>query len=691
MTDGNGGTAGNFALSPEFLARYQIQEIIGRGGMGAVYRAKQTGTGRDVAIKFMAGNLFEGDDTEARFMNEAKTLAALQHPNLVQVLDAGKDGAVPFIVFEFVSGSTVKKEVETRGRIPVYEALRIARDLLQALRAAHEKGVIHRDIKSENILIDDQGRVKVLDFGIAKSDNTQQTRTGVIVGTPAYMAPEQAMNRKLDARTDLYSAGVVLYELITGRLPFGDENSMVTMMAHINEPVPAPSFLFPGLPGLVDELLAGALAKAPEERYPTARAFEIALQHAEDKLRRIGYQDGSSSSPAQDPSAGIPETASGIHRRTGMTAGAPNGAAAGGTTATSLPGTAGATLGGSVSATRATHLGGTAARLESSGTFATSRTHATALSQAQRTLGGPGTLGATSPTGFGTSSAALRISRPPPGPSPGQRAGMAAAGLAALVAVGLGVRSWLGPSTRSETKTSADLSSLMETLGRIETALDPARRKPLLRFDLPERVLPGRDDLRQKAIEELDRIRTTMADLDPLGDQPFLAALSSIGVSDSYFVLLEDLEKVQHGDLEMVLQALHQGLDRGFFPPDHRVDELVGLLLRHEHAATGSPALCRTFFDLLGFLGGDLALGRLRDLLAPGSRDASKTWIQVDASRALGMISRSDRPGQARAAEMLVGSAPGAEDAAVDLRVGDLLDRVDDASQGFRKLPERRP
>src|ERR687887_2011829 len=219
--------------------RFRLEEKIGAGGMSTVYRAFDPTLERWVAIKLMHRDISSDPDQLERFRREARAVASLNHPHIVTVIDAGEDDGAPYIVFEYVEGETLKDRIRRLGRLPVPEAVAYAVEIGRALAAAHAQRLVHRDVKPQNVLIDGDGRAKVTDFGIARSlDVDGVTITGTILGTADYIAPEQAGGGRIDAQTDIYSLGVVLYELLAGEVPFSGDNFVAVAMKHVNAPPP---------------------------------------------------------------------------------------------------------------------------------------------------------------------------------------------------------------------------------------------------------------------------------------------------------------------------------------------------------------------------------------------------------------------------------------------------------------------
>lgn len=269
--------------NPRRLAdRYEVRSLIGRGGMAQVHLGFDTRLSRVVAIKILRSDLARDAIFQARFRREAQAAASLNHPNIVGVYDTGEemvtgaDGAivgVPFIVMEYVEGHTVKELLADGTPVPIDEAVEITAGVLSALEYSHAAGLVHRDIKPGNIMLTDDGKVKVMDFGIARAIADSQatmTQTNVVVGTAQYLSPEQARGEKVDARSDLYSAGCVLFELLTGRPPFKGDSAVSVAYQHVSEVPPAPSSIAGDIPESLDRVVMKAMAKDPLQRYATA-------------------------------------------------------------------------------------------------------------------------------------------------------------------------------------------------------------------------------------------------------------------------------------------------------------------------------------------------------------------------------------------------------------------------------------
>jgi eukaryotic-like serine/threonine-protein kinase len=277
----------------EVLAdRYELEELVGTGGISSVFRAHDRLLDRKVALKILHQQYSGDDDYVERFKREARSVAALSHPNVVTVIDRGEHEDRQFIVFEYVEGENLKRLIERRGPAPVPNALELAIQIARGLAFAHQQGLIHRDVKPQNVLLNGDGRAKVTDFGIARSLNVQRgmTQTGTVLGTSDYIAPEQAQGQRVDEHTDVYSLGVVVYELLTGEVPFPGENFVAVAMRHINEEPPSVREKRPDVPVRVDEAVRRAMAKRPEDRFPTMDAFCAELEACLAELQAAGTQ-----------------------------------------------------------------------------------------------------------------------------------------------------------------------------------------------------------------------------------------------------------------------------------------------------------------------------------------------------------------------------------------------------------------
>jgi len=268
------------ALIGQMLDHYRLVEMIGQGGMATVYRALDTRRLQDVAVKVLSSTITGDRRFVRRFRREAGLVVRLKHPNIVGVLDYGEAHGVIYLVMPYISGKTLFERVD-KFKVTEAEAARWIGQISRALGFAHTQGVIHRDVKPSNILIDDAGNAMLTDFGLARMIEGSNTLTGsMMMGTPAYVSPEQGRGRSLDPRSDQYSLGVILYQMATGRLPFEGNSPMATVMMHIQEPVPRPGRFNPNLSAAVERVILRSMAKKPEERFPTVEAMDQAYQAA---------------------------------------------------------------------------------------------------------------------------------------------------------------------------------------------------------------------------------------------------------------------------------------------------------------------------------------------------------------------------------------------------------------------------
>ncbi len=266
--------------------RYAIEAFIAHGGMASVYLATDTRLERRVAVKILHAHLAEDRETLARFEREARAAARLSNPSVVAVYDQGIDGGRPFLVMEYVPGANLRQVIRDRGRLGIGEALTVMDHVLAALAAAHSAGLIHRDVKPENVLLTTDGRVKVADFGLARAiaGSTVTTTGSVLLGTAAYLAPEQFEHGTADARSDVYSAGVVFFELLTGSTPFEGDSAYAVLHRHANEDIPAPSTRASGIPPQVDALVTWATSRDPQQRPADAGELHASLIDVRDRL-----------------------------------------------------------------------------------------------------------------------------------------------------------------------------------------------------------------------------------------------------------------------------------------------------------------------------------------------------------------------------------------------------------------------
>jgi eukaryotic-like serine/threonine-protein kinase len=260
--------------------RYELEELVGSGGMSSVYRAHDRLLDRTVALKVLHEHHLQDPEHVERFRREARSAAVLSHPNIVTVIDRGDHDGRQFIVFEFVGGDNLKRLIEQSQPLPVATALELATQIARGLSFAHRNGLVHRDVKPQNVLLNGDGQAKVTDFGIARSLDMARgmTQTGTVLGTSDYIAPEQAQGQRVDEQSDIYSLGVVLYELLTGEVPFPGENFVAVAMQHINEPPPSVRAKRGDVPPRVDAAVQRAMAKDPRDRFPTMADFGRELE-----------------------------------------------------------------------------------------------------------------------------------------------------------------------------------------------------------------------------------------------------------------------------------------------------------------------------------------------------------------------------------------------------------------------------
>lgn len=283
--------------SPRLLGgRYEVRSLIGRGGMATVHLGRDTRLSRLVAIKMLRLDLARDAVFQTRFRREAQAAASLNQPNIVAVYDTGEeptrgpDGKtvmVPYIVMEYVEGHTVKELLSDGTPVPIPEAVEITEGILAALEYAHGAGLVHRDIKPGNVMLTNSGKVKVMDFGIARAMTDSQatmTSANAVVGTALYLSPEQARGERIDERSDVYSAGCVLFELLTGRAPFAGDSAVSLAYQHVSEPPPLPSSIAPDVPASLDRVVMKSLAKDPAQRYASASDMAVDLARAAEGL-----------------------------------------------------------------------------------------------------------------------------------------------------------------------------------------------------------------------------------------------------------------------------------------------------------------------------------------------------------------------------------------------------------------------
>jgi serine/threonine protein kinase len=275
VSDSNGGNGAGRLLND----RYQLISVVGGGGMAQVYKARDNILGRIVAVKVLREQYASDAQFVARFRREAQAAANLSHPNIVNVYDVGQDGDMYYIIMEYIAGTSVKELITQSAPLPIDQAVSIAAQILAGLEYAHRNGLIHRDIKPQNVLITPEGGVKVTDFGIAKSvSDLGLTEAGLALGTAHYFSPEQARGERVVPQSDIYAVGVTLYEMLTGRLPFESESAVGLAYKHIGEPPPPPRDLVPSIPPRLNNIVLRALAKDPQDRFTSAAEMEKALR-----------------------------------------------------------------------------------------------------------------------------------------------------------------------------------------------------------------------------------------------------------------------------------------------------------------------------------------------------------------------------------------------------------------------------
>jgi eukaryotic-like serine/threonine-protein kinase len=274
--------------------RYRLESKLGSGGMSTVYLAEDKTLQRAVAVKVLHAEISDQPDQIERFRREARAVAQLSHPNVVAVIDAGQDHGHPYIVFEYIEGETLKQRIDRLGRLPLDESAAYAIEVGRGLATAHARNLVHRDVKPQNVLIDPEGRAKVTDFGIARSLEAKGlTATGRVLGTTDYVAPEQAMGQSIDARSDVYSLGVLLYEMLTGEVPFHAETQVGVAMKHVNEPLPNVQSRRPEVSAALAAVVEAGTAKDPDDRYRSMAAMLRDLESAlEVEVSRAGKATG---------------------------------------------------------------------------------------------------------------------------------------------------------------------------------------------------------------------------------------------------------------------------------------------------------------------------------------------------------------------------------------------------------------
>ena len=285
-------------IGTKLSGRYRLEAKLGSGGMSTVYLARDETLDRPVAVKVMHREMSEQADQLERFRQEARAVAKISHPNVVSVIDAGEDGGHPYIVFEYVEGETLKQRIARVGALDIQEAIAYAIEIARGLSIAHARNLVHRDIKPQNVLIDDEGRAKLTDFGISRQlEQDGMTATGRVLGTTDYVAPEQAMGQAVDPRSDVYSLGVVLYEMLIGQVPFHADSQVGVAMKHVNEDLPDVQRRRPEVSAAVALVVERSTAKEPAERYQDVGEMIDDLETAlEVEAARAGTTTGEATS-----------------------------------------------------------------------------------------------------------------------------------------------------------------------------------------------------------------------------------------------------------------------------------------------------------------------------------------------------------------------------------------------------------
>ncbi len=294
---------------PDRIGPYVLDAELGRGTMGRVHRAHDSRNGRVVAIKTLSlGSEFEGyalDEARTRFQREAQAASRLRHPDIVDVLDSGDNGSLAWLVMELLTGQDLSHHTRPAALLPVSSVLAIGARVADALAHAHDHGVVHRDIKPANVMIDpDRDQVKVTDFGVARLLDASRTRTGLVLGSPTYMSPEQLAGRSIDGRSDLYSLGVVLFQLLTARLPFSGATMTELMAAVAQQPAPDARLLRPGLPDALADVVSILLEKRPELRYADGHSLAGDLRLVASRMQPRPDREASTATPLTARSGG---------------------------------------------------------------------------------------------------------------------------------------------------------------------------------------------------------------------------------------------------------------------------------------------------------------------------------------------------------------------------------------------------
>src|SRR5580692_1456046 len=287
-------------IDPETIVdgRYRVLSRLGSGGMADVYLAEDRLLGRQLAVKVLHHHFAEDQEFVERFRREASSAAGLSHPNIVAIFDRGEWNGTYYISMEYVPGRSLKTIVREQGALAPETAIDVAIQILRAARFAHKRGVIHRDLKPHNVIVDEEGRAKVTDFGIARAGASDMTLTGSIMGTAQYLSPEQAQGQAVSAASDLYAVGIVLYELLTGTVPFDGETAVTIALKQVSATPPPPSALNAAVPPELDAVVLRALAKNPAERFADAHEFLAPLEYVRQLLTGEGPGTGNGPVPA---------------------------------------------------------------------------------------------------------------------------------------------------------------------------------------------------------------------------------------------------------------------------------------------------------------------------------------------------------------------------------------------------------
>src|SRR5437588_5623997 len=272
---------------PKRLGKYEVLEVVGRGGMGVVYKAVDPEIGRLVGIKMMTSKVISDPGLLKRFYREAQSAGKLQHPNIVTIYDLGVHEATPYLVMEFLEGESLDAFIRSGRAISLEEKLNIIIQVCNALAYAHEQKIVHRDIKPANVMVLKDGTVKLVDFGIARIGEEHVTRAGQLLGSIQYMSPEQIQDAPVDLRTDIFSTGVSLYQLLTYQLPFEGKDAGETLLKIIHDPPPPLGRFLPAYPPELDDIMQRVLAKNPDERYQTATDLAFDLSHVQERHKRV--------------------------------------------------------------------------------------------------------------------------------------------------------------------------------------------------------------------------------------------------------------------------------------------------------------------------------------------------------------------------------------------------------------------